>query len=179
MLFHSSLRTSRVSTHPPSLDLSPSCTEKRSSFFITAKQGKIRIYTFLLYPIFYLQRLHLNLENAQLQVFFFIISNSRRRVCRSGFHTLWQVSPGVHALSSSSSLILFVGFWLIISLLIKYVTASACMQELRQLRDQLHYAADYSETTFLNSKEKKMWVSSTSRMLFTGAIVFITKPFTN
>lgn len=88
LLFHSSLRTSRVSTHPPSLDLSPSCTEKRSSFFITAKQGKIRIYTFLLYPIFYLQRLHLNLENAQLQVFFFIISNSRRRVCRSGYHTL-------------------------------------------------------------------------------------------
>jgi hypothetical protein len=39
---------------------------------------------------------------------------------------------------------------LVISLL--YMRA----QELRQLRAQLHYAADYSETTFLNAKEKKM-----------------------
>lgn len=34
-----------------------------------------------------------------------------------------------------------------------------CMQELRHLRAQLHYAADYSETTFLNAKDKKMWVN--------------------
>ncbi|XP_059431790.1 probable protein ABIL5 isoform X1 [Corylus avellana] len=33
------------------------------------------------------------------------------------------------------------------------------LQELRHLRAQLHYAADYSETTFLNAKDKKMWLA--------------------
>lgn len=39
------------------------------------------------------------------------------------------------------------------------------LRELRQLRDQLHHAADYSETTFLNSKEKKIVVENTKEYI--------------
>ncbi|XP_059431791.1 probable protein ABIL5 isoform X2 [Corylus avellana] len=39
------------------------------------------------------------------------------------------------------------------------------LQELRHLRAQLHYAADYSETTFLNAKDKKIVMENTKEYI--------------
>ncbi|TYH69014.1 hypothetical protein ES332_D05G028100v1 [Gossypium tomentosum] len=47
------------------------------------------------------------------------------------------------------------------------------LQELRDLRSQLHYAADYCETTFLNSEEKKTVVENTKEYLCKAVVTFV------
>ncbi|KDP33690.1 hypothetical protein JCGZ_07261 [Jatropha curcas] len=47
------------------------------------------------------------------------------------------------------------------------------LQELRDLRSQLHYAADYCEATFLNSKEKKMVLENTKEYLCLSVIAVV------
>ncbi|XP_015571665.2 probable protein ABIL5 isoform X1 [Ricinus communis] len=47
------------------------------------------------------------------------------------------------------------------------------LQELRDLRSQLHYAADYCESTFLNAKEKKMVVDSTKEYVCRAVVAVV------
>ncbi|XP_022751706.1 probable protein ABIL5 [Durio zibethinus] len=47
------------------------------------------------------------------------------------------------------------------------------LQELRDLRSQLHYAADYCETTFLNSEEKKAVVENTKEYICKAVVTFV------
>ncbi|GMI81257.1 hypothetical protein HRI_001795000 [Hibiscus trionum] len=47
------------------------------------------------------------------------------------------------------------------------------LQELRDLRSQLHYAADYCETTFLNSKEKETVVENTKEYICKAVVTFV------
>ncbi|XP_039043083.1 probable protein ABIL5 isoform X2 [Hibiscus syriacus] len=47
------------------------------------------------------------------------------------------------------------------------------LQELRDLRSQLHYAADYCETTFLNSKEKRSVVENTREYICKAVVTFV------
>ncbi|KAA3490102.1 putative protein ABIL5 isoform X1 [Gossypium australe] len=47
------------------------------------------------------------------------------------------------------------------------------LQELRDLRSQLHYAADYCETTFSNSEEKKTVVENTKEYLCKAVVTFV------
>ncbi|XVE70432.1 hypothetical protein DITRI_Ditri10aG0072300 [Diplodiscus trichospermus] len=47
------------------------------------------------------------------------------------------------------------------------------LQELRDLRSQLHYAADYCETTFLNSEEKKVVVENTKEYICKAVVTFV------
>ncbi|KAK8547193.1 hypothetical protein V6N13_097911 [Hibiscus sabdariffa] len=47
------------------------------------------------------------------------------------------------------------------------------LQELRDLRSQLHYAADYCETTFLNSEEKKTVVENTKEYICKAVVTFV------
>ncbi|XP_050218232.1 probable protein ABIL5 [Mercurialis annua] len=47
------------------------------------------------------------------------------------------------------------------------------LQELRDLRSQLHYAADYCESTFLNSKKKKMDVDSTKEYICRAVVAVV------
>ncbi|KAG6662240.1 hypothetical protein I3843_03G212900 [Carya illinoinensis] len=47
------------------------------------------------------------------------------------------------------------------------------LQELRALRAQLHYAADYSETTFLNAKEKKMVMENTKEYICRSVVTVV------
>ncbi|XVE54256.1 hypothetical protein DITRI_Ditri03aG0065700 [Diplodiscus trichospermus] len=46
------------------------------------------------------------------------------------------------------------------------------LQELRDLRSQLQYAADYCETTFLNSEEKKAVVENTKDYICKAVVIF-------
>ncbi|KAK4601932.1 hypothetical protein RGQ29_011152 [Quercus rubra] len=47
------------------------------------------------------------------------------------------------------------------------------LQELRELRSQLHYAADYSETTFLNAKEKKVVMENTKEYICRAVVTVV------
>ncbi|KAE8736104.1 hypothetical protein F3Y22_tig00000170pilonHSYRG00038 [Hibiscus syriacus] len=47
------------------------------------------------------------------------------------------------------------------------------LQELRDLRSQLHYAADYCETTFLNSKEKRSVVENTREYICKAVVTVV------
>ncbi|KAK8550267.1 hypothetical protein V6N13_118787 [Hibiscus sabdariffa] len=47
------------------------------------------------------------------------------------------------------------------------------LQELRDLRSQLRYAADYCETTFLNSEEKKTVVENTKEYICKAVVTFV------
>ncbi|KAF3441922.1 hypothetical protein FNV43_RR15837 [Rhamnella rubrinervis] len=47
------------------------------------------------------------------------------------------------------------------------------LQELRDLRSQLHYAADYCESTFLNAKEKKAVVENTKEYLCRAVVTVV------
>ncbi|XWS26836.1 hypothetical protein CRYUN_Cryun26dG0064200 [Craigia yunnanensis] len=47
------------------------------------------------------------------------------------------------------------------------------LQELRDLRSQLHYAADYCETTFLNSEDKKAVVENTKEYICKAFVTFV------
>ncbi|GMI92740.1 hypothetical protein HRI_002943300 [Hibiscus trionum] len=47
------------------------------------------------------------------------------------------------------------------------------LQELKDLRSQLHYAADYCETTFLNSDEKKTVVETTKEYICKAVVTFV------
>ncbi|XVF34853.1 hypothetical protein REPUB_Repub18cG0094300 [Reevesia pubescens] len=47
------------------------------------------------------------------------------------------------------------------------------LQELRDLRSQLHYAADYCETTFLESEEKKAVVENTKEYICKVMVTFV------
>ncbi|EOY30754.1 hypothetical protein QUC31_020111 [Theobroma cacao] len=47
------------------------------------------------------------------------------------------------------------------------------LQELRDLRSQLHFAADYCETTFLNSEEKKVVVENTKEYICKAVVTFV------
>ncbi|XWS69899.1 hypothetical protein CRYUN_Cryun03dG0003200 [Craigia yunnanensis] len=47
------------------------------------------------------------------------------------------------------------------------------LQELRDLRSQLHYAADYCETTFLKSEEKKAVVENTKEYICKAVVTFV------
>ncbi|OMO87980.1 hypothetical protein CCACVL1_08621 [Corchorus capsularis] len=47
------------------------------------------------------------------------------------------------------------------------------LQELRDLRSQLHYAADYCETTFLNSADKKEVVENTKEYICKAVVTFV------
>ncbi|GLT98556.1 hypothetical protein SLE2022_160560 [Rubroshorea leprosula] len=47
------------------------------------------------------------------------------------------------------------------------------LQELRELRSQLHYAADYCETTFRNSEEKRAVVENTKEYIRKAVVTFV------
>lgn len=47
------------------------------------------------------------------------------------------------------------------------------LQELKDLRSQLHFAADYCEMTFLKAKQKKMVMESTKEYICRAVITFI------
>ncbi|XP_022730855.1 probable protein ABIL5 [Durio zibethinus] len=47
------------------------------------------------------------------------------------------------------------------------------LQELRDLRSQLHYAADYYETTFLNSEGEKAVVENTKEYICKAVVTFV------
>ncbi|KAJ7969595.1 ABIL1-like protein [Quillaja saponaria] len=47
------------------------------------------------------------------------------------------------------------------------------LQELRELRSQLHYAADYCETTFLKAKEKKDVMENTKEYLCRAVVTVV------
>lgn len=47
------------------------------------------------------------------------------------------------------------------------------LQELRDLRSQLHYAADYCETSFLKSEEKKVAVDNTKEYICKAVVTFV------
>ncbi|XP_075662447.1 uncharacterized protein LOC142631955 [Castanea sativa] len=47
------------------------------------------------------------------------------------------------------------------------------LQELRELRSQLHYAADYSETTFSNAKEKKVVMENTKEYICRAVVTVV------
>ncbi|KAF5748575.1 ABI-1-like 1 putative isoform 1 [Tripterygium wilfordii] len=47
------------------------------------------------------------------------------------------------------------------------------LQELKELRSQLHYAADYCESTFANSTEKKMVVDNTKEYICKAAVTVV------
>ncbi|XVF49174.1 hypothetical protein PTKIN_Ptkin03bG0247200 [Pterospermum kingtungense] len=47
------------------------------------------------------------------------------------------------------------------------------LQELRDLRSQLHYAADYCETTFLKSEEKRVVVDNTKDYICKAVVTFV------
>ncbi|KAM1508410.1 probable protein ABIL5 [Malus sylvestris] len=47
------------------------------------------------------------------------------------------------------------------------------LQELRDLRSQLHYAADYCESTFLNTKEKKVVMENTKEYICRAVVTVV------
>ncbi|KAK8581757.1 hypothetical protein V6N13_144761 [Hibiscus sabdariffa] len=47
------------------------------------------------------------------------------------------------------------------------------LQELRDLRSQLHYAADYCETTFSNSEEKETVLENTKEYICKAVVTFV------
>ncbi|XP_059634958.1 probable protein ABIL5 [Cornus florida] len=47
------------------------------------------------------------------------------------------------------------------------------LQELRNLRSQLHYAADYCEATFLNAKQKKIVVENTKEYICRAMVTVV------
>ncbi|XP_039071670.1 probable protein ABIL5 [Hibiscus syriacus] len=47
------------------------------------------------------------------------------------------------------------------------------LQELRDLRSQLHYAADYCKTTFLNTEDKKIVVETTKEYICKAVVTFV------
>lgn len=47
------------------------------------------------------------------------------------------------------------------------------IQELKELRSQLHYAADYSETTYMNAKEKKIAMENTKEYICRAVVTVV------
>ncbi|PQP96539.1 putative protein ABIL5 [Prunus yedoensis var. nudiflora] len=53
------------------------------------------------------------------------------------------------------------------------VSFDKSLQELKDLRSQLHYAADYCESTFLNAKEKKVVMDNTKEYVCRAVVIVV------
>ncbi|CAL2275053.1 unnamed protein product [Prunus armeniaca] len=53
------------------------------------------------------------------------------------------------------------------------VSFDKSLQELKDLRSQLHYAADYCESTFLNTKEKKVVMDNTKEYVCRAVVTVV------